>query len=105
MECRLKYYIMVRVNVNPREREVKQQARAFTPEQARSIIDMAQDPWRAMFAIAAYAGLRAGEILGLSVEDVDLTRGVLSSEKPRGMVVPKRQSLLEARARFRLWRI
>jgi integrase len=34
-----------------------------------------------MFAIAAYAGLRAGEILGLSVEDVDLTHGVLSIRK------------------------
>src|SRR5262249_55480737 len=29
----------------------------------------------------AYAGLRAGEILGLSVEDVDLTRGVLNIRK------------------------
>jgi integrase len=63
------------------EREVKQQARAFTPEQARAIIELAQNPWRAMFAIAAYAGLRAGEILGLSVEDVDLARGVLNISK------------------------
>src|SRR5215471_170283 len=49
------------------ERKVKQQARVFTPEQAKAILEMAQDPWRTMFAIAAYAGLRAGEILGLSV--------------------------------------
>jgi integrase len=63
------------------QREVKQQARTFTPEQAKAILNMAQDPWRIMFAIAAYAGLRAGEILGLSIEDVDLARGVLTVRK------------------------
>jgi integrase len=63
------------------ERKVKEQARAFTPEQAKAVIQLAQEPWRTMFAIAAYAGLRAGEILGLSVEDVDLARGVLTVRK------------------------
>jgi integrase len=63
------------------EREVKQQARFFTPEQAKAILELARDPWRTMFAIAAYAGLRVGEILGLSVEDVDLARGVLNIRK------------------------
>lgn len=63
------------------ERKVKQQARTFTPEQAKAIIELAQEPYRTMFAIAAYAGLRAGEIMGLSVEDVDLTRGVLNIRK------------------------
>src|SRR5215470_6611786 len=63
------------------QREVQRQAKAFTPEHAKAILDLAQDPWRVMFAIAAYAGLRAGEILGLSVEDVDLARGVLTVRK------------------------
>ena len=63
------------------QREPRQQARAFTPEQAKAILDLARDPWRVMFAIAAYAGLRAGEILGLSVDDVDLARGVLNVRK------------------------
>ena len=41
-------------------REVKQQARTFTPEQAGAILELAQDPWRVMFAIAAcwFAGGR-----------------------------------------------
>jgi integrase len=34
-----------------------------------------------MFALAAYAGLRAGEIFGLSVEDVDLAHGILNIRK------------------------
>jgi integrase len=34
-----------------------------------------------MFAVAAYAGLLAVEIFGLSVEEVDLARGVLSIRK------------------------
>lgn len=63
------------------QREVKRQAKTFTPEQAKAILELAQDPWRIMFAMAAYAGLRAGEILGLSVEDVDLARGVLNVRK------------------------
>jgi integrase len=62
-------------------RPVRQQARAFTPEQARAIMELAQEPFRTMFAIAAYAGLRAGEIFGLSVEDIDLTREILSIRK------------------------
>lgn len=63
------------------QREVKRQAKTFTTEQAKAILELAQDPWRIMFAMAAYAGLRAGEILGLSVEDVDLARGVLNVRK------------------------
>ena len=62
-------------------REVRKQARTFTPEQAKAILDIAQDPWRVMFGLAAYAGLRVGEVLGLSVEDVDLDRGVLDIRK------------------------
>jgi integrase len=63
------------------EKEVRRQARAFTAEQAKAILELAQDPWRVMFGLAAYAGLRAGEILGLYVEDVDLVRGVLNIRK------------------------
>ena len=63
------------------KRGPRQQGRAFTPGQAKAILELARDPWRVMFAIAAYAGLRAGEILGLSVEDVDLASGVLNIRK------------------------
>jgi integrase len=54
------------------------QAHAFTPEQAQDLIQLAANPYRLMFAVAAYTGIRAGEIMGLCGEDVDLTRGVLT---------------------------
>lgn len=63
------------------EREVRKQARMFTPQQAKDIIDSAVAPWNAMFGLAAYCGLLAGEILGLSVEDVDLENAVLAITK------------------------
>lgn len=53
------------------ERSVKEEARRFTLDQARSIIAMAKGLYRVMFAIAAMTGLRAGEILGLQARDFD----------------------------------
>lgn len=53
------------------ERDSKKQARTFTPGQARDIIALATGQSRAMFALAAMAGLRVGEILGLQVDDFD----------------------------------
>jgi integrase len=52
---------------------VKAEARFFTPEQVRQIITLAVEPFRTMFAVAAMTGLRAGELLGLQVEDLDFT--------------------------------
>jgi len=59
-------------------RGIRQQAAAFTPEQAQDIIQLAANPYRLMFAIAAYTGIRAGEIMGLRGEDMDLDRGTLT---------------------------
>jgi len=52
-------------------RGIKKEAACFTADQVRNILQIAEDPWRLMFARAALLGLRAGEILGLRVEDVD----------------------------------
>ena len=51
--------------------------RFFTAEQAAAIIAAADFPERAMFAIAAMAGLRPGEVLGLSVDDLDFERRLI----------------------------
>ena len=53
-------------------------ARFFSGEEAKKIIAVAMDPYRTMFAtVAAMAGLRAGEILGLMLEDIDFERKLL----------------------------
>lgn len=51
--------------------------RFFTVEQVRSILALASDPWRAIFALAAMAGLRAGEVLGLSMDDLDFEQRLI----------------------------
>lgn len=53
------------------------EARFFTADQARNIIAAAEHPFRAMFAIAAMTGMRAGEIMGLSVNDLDFARRLI----------------------------
>lgn len=53
------------------------EARFFTADQARNIITAAEHPFRAMFAIAAMTGMRAGEIMGLSVDDLDFGRRLI----------------------------
>jgi integrase len=44
----------------------------------RNILQIAEELWRLMYACAALLGLRAGEILGLRVEDVDLQKRTLN---------------------------
>lgn len=51
--------------------------KAFTPAEARAILDAAADPWGTAYALALYAGLRAGEVLGLTWEAIDLASGRL----------------------------
>jgi integrase len=57
---------------------VKERAPTFTREQARDIIATASGPFRVVFALAAMAGLRGGEIVALQVGDFDFERQVLT---------------------------
>jgi integrase len=45
--------------------------RFFTAENVIAILEKAEDPWRTIFAVAAMTGMRPGEVLGLSTEDLD----------------------------------
>jgi len=51
--------------------------RFFSPDQARKIVEMASEPFRTMFAVAAMTGIRAGELLGLQIEDLDFSRRLI----------------------------
>ena len=58
-------------------REMEKQAHFFTPEEVRKIITVAEQPYRTMFAIAAMAGLRAGEVMGLQKDDMEFERRII----------------------------
>lgn len=57
------------------------EARYFTLEQTRAIIEAAQEPYKTLFLLAAETGLRAGELCGLMWEDFDRERGCLTIHK------------------------
>jgi integrase len=57
--------------------EVKPEPRFFTPTQVTQILELAAEPFRTMFWIAAMTGVRAGELLGLKVEDLDFDRRLI----------------------------
>ncbi len=53
------------------EDPVKPAPRFFSGEEVHNIIARSREPYRTIFAIAAMTGLRAGELLGLQVDDLD----------------------------------
>jgi integrase len=55
----------------------QEEARSFNPEQVRQIIKLAEEPFRTMFCILAMTGVRAGELLGLKVDDLDFERRLI----------------------------
>lgn len=56
----------------------RQEMRALTRDEVMTLIDSAPDPvMKTLYAVAATAGLRRGELLGLKWPDVDFARGML----------------------------
>jgi len=49
----------------------------FSQREIQLILGEAQEPHRTWYGLAAETGLRAGELCGLTVDDIDLERGVL----------------------------
>ena len=43
----------------------------LTAEQVIAILDRADEPWRTIFAVAAMTGMRPGEVLALTVDDLE----------------------------------
>ncbi len=67
-------------------------ARFFSAEEARQIIAAAEEPFKTMFAVAAMTGIRAGELLGLQVDDLDFARRLVTIRRSvwRGQIqLPK----------------
>jgi integrase len=56
---------------------LKKQPAEFTTAQVHLILGKAEEPWRTLFLLAATTGMRAGELLGLQVGDVDFDTRVI----------------------------
>jgi integrase len=57
---------------------VEVDAPCFTPETMAAIVERGRGQYRSLFALAAGAGMRAGELFALRVEDVNLNDGVIT---------------------------
>jgi integrase len=55
--------------------------RFFTADECRKLFSFAEEPYKTMFWLDASTGLRAGELFGLRVEDIDLDAGMLRVEQ------------------------
>jgi integrase len=88
-------------------------ARFFSAEEARRIIAAAPEPYATIYAVAAMTGMRAGELLGLKVSDLDFTQNLLFVQRslwngqlqaPKSQtsvrVIPIPESLARRLARF-----
>ena len=64
-----------------------------TPAQARALLEALPEGERAVWAMAVYAGLRAGELRALRVEDIELSGGVIRIQRAwdrvDGVIEPK----------------
>jgi integrase len=66
----------------------------FTREQATRIVELAKEPYRTIYTLAWGTGMRAGEILALTVGDLDFERKTIrvnksSDDKTRAIRQPK----------------
>lgn len=59
------------------EEPLRAAVRFFSGEEARNIIAEAREPYRTMFSVLALTGIRAGELLGLQVDDLDFERRII----------------------------
>lgn len=95
-------------------RSVQAKRRIFTKDQVSGIIEAAGYPWRALYALLAYAGLRCGEALGLDWDAIDYeakqitlrqaaSMGQIQSTKSRASEapIPMADELAEELRRYR----
>jgi integrase len=53
----------------------------FKQADVRRILQEAREPYRTIFTIAAVTGLRAGELFGLTIADIDFDRNTINSRR------------------------
>ena len=55
----------------------KKEIECLTPAEANTLLDAAEGSFKTLLAVACYAGLRQGEILGLQWKDIDFENGTI----------------------------
>ena len=58
--------------------------RALSPNEAKKILDVADEQWETFIYIAATSGPRTGELIGLNWRDIDLDGGTLTLRETKG---------------------
>lgn len=73
-----------------RPRVNRRPARTLTPNEIAALLAAAREPYRTIFAIGIFAGLRSGEIRGLQWRDIDLANRPLHIRRQAqdGQLVP-----------------
>lgn len=61
----------------PARVDEEEEARCFSPEEVAEILGAATGQYKVLFTLAAETGMRAGELYGLHVEDIDFMRNVI----------------------------
>lgn len=61
----------------PKDARARPPRRCLSPHDSRRIIEAAQYPWRALYALLAFTGCRCGEALGLTWGHVNYSRAVI----------------------------
>jgi integrase len=78
------------------------EAKYFKSDAARQIIQKAREPYRTIFALALATGLRAGELLGIRIGDLDFDRKLIQprtqaddrTRELRGLKTPKSRDVI-----------
>lgn len=80
--------------------QVELPERHFTPAELQAILAGAELPWRVLYALMGYLGLRAGEALGLAWEHIDFAAGLVSIRQ--AVVLGRIQTLKSKHSRAEL---
>jgi integrase len=64
-----------------RSKKAKPKVRAMTREQRDRLLNETPEPYRALFALMAFSGLRPGEAYALKPSDLDLEMGIVRVER------------------------
>ena len=77
-----------------RPRVIRRPACTLTPNEIGALLAAAREPYRTIFTVAIFAGLRSGEIRGLQWHDIDLAnrRLHIRRQAQNGRLVPPKTS-------------